>query len=97
MDTRERLLKYRSLLETNPDAAATFLEENGHDERFASLVQLGTTFLDGFRARLEEQTQLAPERLALRKSFEAEFLQGWAQVMDFAASTARESARRLIA
>lgn len=53
MDTRNRLVEYQRLLETNPEEAARFLEENRQDERFASLVRLGTDFMDGFQAYLD--------------------------------------------
>ena len=52
MDTRERLVEYRNLLETNPEEAEMVLE-NCQDERFVSLARLGTDFVDGFRVYLD--------------------------------------------
>lgn len=97
MDTRERLLKYRDLYRTNSGEAKKFLDENGHDERFVSLVRLGASFLEGFRDRLEERVPVPANRRELQRAFEAEFIQGWTEVCEFAASRARDSARRVLA
>jgi len=82
MTTRDRLVKYRELHKTNPEAAEKFLEENKNDERFVSLVQLRGAFFSGFQKRLIERMRLsAEEKHELQRAFELEMMRGMAEVV----------------
>ncbi len=53
MNTRERLLKWRELYETDQPAARLFEEQNRQDERFTSLIEFHHELMDGFKRRLQ--------------------------------------------
>ncbi len=48
MNTRERLLTYRKLYRIDPEKAKQFVNDNHHDKRFVSLVEIGIAFIAGF-------------------------------------------------
>jgi hypothetical protein len=50
MTTRERLLVYREIQDEAD--RRRFLEENKHDQRFVSIVELEQAFLEALRKRL---------------------------------------------
>lgn len=55
MGTRYRLLRYSDLLKTDREEAQKFLEDNNCDQRFVSLVDIGTTFVNGFKQRMTDR------------------------------------------
>ncbi len=56
MNTDERLRRYHEFLKREEhEEAKQFFENNKHDERFKSLVELGENFIDGLEKRLKSK------------------------------------------
>ena len=57
MNTRQLLLKHHELSQSDPKKAQAFLKEHSDNERFVSLIELGNSFVEGFREYMEERPQ----------------------------------------